>query len=311
MTAPNTLDQPVTHAQPPHLDTRLTAVIAIACVCAGIAPLAARWIADDTARIACGVLIAAAFLAFTVFAKTHASLHQFWELAFAFFVLAVVQVLNNSIPGYVGTVILRDPPNGANPFASTISGTVVIQLVGTLIAVVPVVVLTYVSRGNLGSIYARTGVIGRWLALAIVFFVVIYVFTATIPLRPESPVQRLFPTPGVVTLDRFLALAPALLVVALSNGFEEEFLFRGLFLQKYNWFFDARVANVVQALVFSTAHAGVTYTPSALLFVLVLVFPLGLAFGYLMRATNGVLVPAVVHGALDMPIYVGFLFAAS
>jgi len=30
-----------------------------------------------------------------------------------------------------------------------------------------------------------------------------------------------------------------------------------------------------------------------------------------MRATNGVLVPAVVHGALDMPIYVGFLFAAS
>ena len=91
--------------------------------------------------------------------------------------------------------------------------------------------------------------------------------TATVALRPDSAAQRLLPTSGAVTLDRFLALTPALLLVAFSNGFQEEFLFRGLFLQKYNTFFDARVSNVLQAAIFSFAHAGVTYTPSALFFI--------------------------------------------
>ena len=86
------------------LDLRQTSMLGIVCVCAAVAPLAARWIPDDVARVAYGSVLAAVFLTFSLFAKRHRSaLHQFWQLSFAFFVLALVQVLNNSIPGFVGS----------------------------------------------------------------------------------------------------------------------------------------------------------------------------------------------------------------
>jgi uncharacterized protein len=299
--------QTLPEARRPGLDLRAKFTLAAGCLVAGVAPLAARSIADDVARISYGLLVVAAFLAFTLFVRKASSLRQFWELSFAFFVFALVQVLNNSIPGYVGTAILHDPPSAGNPLASTVSGTVVIQLLGTLIAIVPIIVLTRLSGRGLASVYACRGKVGTWLAFPLVFFVVFCVFTATVALRPESPAQRLLPTSGAVTLDRFLAWTPALLLVAFSNGFEEEFLFRGLFLQKYNTFLDARVSNVLQAAIFSFAHAGVSYTPSALFFILVVVFPLGLLLGYLMRASDGVTAPGIVHAALDIPIYLAFL----
>jgi uncharacterized protein len=306
MHAPS-LDRPVSEAHRPRLDIRQKSVLAIVCLCAGIAALAAKWIADDVARVTYSLLVMALFLAITVYARATTSLRQFWELSFAFSAFAVVQVLNNSIPGYVGTSILHDHPAPGNPFASTVSGTVVIQLVGTFVAIVPIIVLTRVSGRDLGSIYLRKGIVGRWLLLAIIFFVLFYFFIATIPLRPDSFARRLLPTNGLVTFDRFLALTPALLVMVISNGFEEEFLFRGLFLQKYNFFFNAPVSNVLQAAIFSVAHAGVSYTPSALVFIVVLVFPLGLLAGYLMRATDSVITPGIFHGALDVPIYLAFL----
>ena len=58
----------------------------------------------------------------------------------------------------------------------------------------------------------------------------VYLLIATSSLRLDSVIQRVVPPNGLVTFDRFLALTPALLVVAISNRFEEEFLFRGLFL---------------------------------------------------------------------------------
>ena len=296
--------------QRPHRDVLTAAGLAGVCLCAGVAPLAARWIPDDAARIAYGVLVAAALLAFSLFARASSALRRFREVSFAFFVLAVVQVLNNAIPGYVGTAILRDPPTPGDPLASTVPGTVVVQLVETAIAIVPVIALTRLSGRHLGSIYVR-GLAGKWLVFAIAFFVVFYLFLATVPLRPGSFTQRLLPTNGVVTLDRFLALTPVLLVVAISNGFEEEFLFRGLFLQNYEWLFGARVANVLQAAVFSCAHAGVTYTPSVLLFIVIVVFPFGLVTGYLMRASNSIITPGMVHAAADLAIYLALLSYAS
>ena len=303
-----TFETPLAAERPIHLDVSRKLALVGVCLCAGIAPLAVRWMGDDALRIVCGALLTIGYLAFALFARRQLSaVHTCWELAFAFFILALVQVLNNSIPGFVGTVLLHDHPNAANPFASTISGTVILQLLTTLIAIVPVVGLTLVSGKDLRSISARAGVAGGWLALALVFFVLFYVFLATIPLRPGSVAERLLPTNGTPTFAALLGLTPALLLVSISNGFEEELLFRGLFLQKYERFFGARLANVIQALIFSVAHRGISYTPVAWLFVVLVVFPLGLAAGYLMRATRGVLLPGLFHGALDMAIYLAVL----
>jgi membrane protease YdiL (CAAX protease family) len=281
-------------------------IFAIVCLCLGIFPFA-RWIPGDVVRIA----YFAVFLGFALFARTQPLLSKYWELSFAFAILGLVSLLQSFVNGYVGTSLLHDPPNGGDPLASTVSGTVVIQLLDSLSVVVPIVLLTRIIGMDFGSIYLRKGVLGRWFVFAIVFFVVFYAFLASLPLRPGSPAQRLLPQSGTLTLGRFLALTPALLIVSLANGFEEELLFRGLFLLKYQFFFGTRVASVLQAIVFASAHVGVTYSPNFLLFVALFILPLGLFGGYLMRATGSVIAPGIFHGALDMGIYLAFLSYAS
>jgi membrane protease YdiL (CAAX protease family) len=234
-------------------------------------------------------------------ARKVASLRPFWELPFAFFIFALVQVLNNSIPLYFGIYILHETPVPGNPLASTVLGTVIMQLLETVIAIVPIIVLTKASGRNLDAIYARAGKRGRWFIFALVAFVIIYILA----LRGAG--SRLFSTHGGLTPPQVLALTPALLVLVISNGFQEEFLFRGLFLLKFTAFFGFFVADLLQASIFTIAHAGVTYTPIILLFLVVIVLPLGLFAGYLMRTTNGVLVPALFHAAADIPIYLAFL----
>jgi membrane protease YdiL (CAAX protease family) len=229
----------------------------------------------------------------------------------AFCTLAVVQVLNNSIPPFVRTSILHESASGGDPLASTVFGSLVIQLLEACIAVGPILLLTWLSGHRARDIYPQPGVAGRWLAFSIAFFVLFYAFTVTIPLRPGSFTERLLPTNGALDFGRLIALTPALLLMVISNGFEEELLFRGLFLPRYEPFFGARLSNVLQAAIFALAHAGVTYTPATFLFLLIAVFPLGLFFGYVMRATNSILAPSIFHAAFDLAIYLVFLSYAT
>ena len=71
------------------------------------------------------------------------------------------------------------------------------------------------------------------------------------------------------------------------------------------------MANVLQAAVFAVAHTDVTYTPLLLVCLVVVGFPLGLLAGYLMRVSDGIFVPAILPGAFDMLIYLGFLASVS
>jgi membrane protease YdiL (CAAX protease family) len=289
------------------LNVRGRASLALLCLCAAVAALAARWIPDLAARITGGVLIAAGLLALSLASAQLTNLRQVRPLLWALFIFALVQVLNNSLPRFVATYVLGESPTSGNPLASTVSGSVVMQLLDTAIAVVPILVLARLAGLDLASLYVSTRPTRRWVMFAIAAFVAIYAFIATIPLRPGSPIQQLLPIAANLTVQRVLALTPALLVMALSNGFQEELLFRGLFLQRYTFFLGAGAANVLQAAVFAVAHVDVAYTPMLLLFLVVVVFPLGLLAGYLMRASNGVFVPAILHGGLDILIYLGFL----
>jgi membrane protease YdiL (CAAX protease family) len=280
---------------------RSKALLAILCLAAGIVPLAARSLPGQPAEIAYGLVVAALYLAITALLRRSSSLRHFWELSFVFFIFAVVQVLNNSIPDAFRTYVLREHTVTGNPESSTIFGTVAVQLVQTLIAIVPIFVFIRIAGLDLGSVYARFGKFGRAYVIGIVGFIAVYVLIAL------YPGQRAIPIHGTITLGRYLALTPALLVLVISNGFQEEFLFRGLFLQRYGTFFGAYLANIVQALVFAFAHLGVTYTPSAVIFTLVAVFPLGLLAGYLMRSSDGVIAPVLFHAGVDIPIYLAFL----
>lgn len=306
MTAAAPTRQRPDRSDPRRLGIGQRSALFLACLAAGVAPLAARWLPDDRATIACGVALTAAFAALTLLARRSPALHAYWRLAFAFTIFASVQALNNALPGYVGTRILRDPPTATDPLASTLSGTLVIQLLETALAVVPILVLIRLSGQELGSIYARVGRRSGWLVFSAVAFVAFYAITAFGPGRSS----RLIPTSGV-SPERVLALTPALLVLVLSNGLQEELLFRGLFLQNYVGLFGLHAAVVLQAIVFGVAHVGVTYSPVALLFALAFALPLGLICGYLMHASDGILAPTVFHAGADIPIYLAFLSAVS
>lgn len=280
---------------------RRKVAVAVLCLGGGVLPLAARDLPGGAARVGYGAALTLAFLGLTLLVRRSGALKEYWRLAFAFFVFALVQVLNNSLPALFNAMFLHQPPTTGDPLASTVWGSVAIQLLETAIAIVPILVLVMASGQDLSSIYARWGRPGWQMAVAVIVFVVFY-FVAT-----SVPLHRLFPMHGTMTLSRALPLTPALLLLVLSNGFQEEFLFRGLFLQRYEAALGVYSANVLQALVFGYAHLGVSYTPSALIFIFIFVFPLGLAAGFLMRSSKGVGAPAIFHAGADIPIYLAFL----
>jgi membrane protease YdiL (CAAX protease family) len=275
--------------------------IAAFCLISGIACLAARWISSGLfTRVTYGSVVAAVLLAVALLARRSSAV-ALSSVAFAFFVFAMVQVLNNSMPLYVGTTILRRPPANGDPLGSTVSATIWVQLLETAIAVVPILVLVRWWGEGLAGLYLRVGRMGWWLVVSALVFVGCYLAAAT------GMTQRLFPVRSVLPFERFLALTPALLVLCLSNGLQEELLFRGLFLKRYQKIFRPLTANLLQATVFAIAHVGVVYTPIAFVFLFVVAFPLGLVAGYLMRNTQGMVVPVILHAGLDIPIYFAFL----
>ncbi|HET9646953.1 MAG TPA: CPBP family intramembrane glutamic endopeptidase [Microlunatus sp.] len=276
-------------------------VLAGFCLISGIACLAGRWIPGGmVVRIVYGLVVAALLLAVALMARRRPA-PAFSSLAFAFFAFAVVQLLNNSVPLWLGTTLLHRPPVTGDPLGSTVSATVWIQLLETAIAAVPILLLARWWGEHRSDLYLEVGKIGRWQLVAVAVFIACYVVTAA------GLTGHLFPVRAPVSLERFLTLTPVLLVLCLSNGFQEELLFRGLFLRRYQNIFGPVAGNLLQATIFAIAHAGVVYTPIAFVFLFVVAFPLGLIAGFLMRRTRGMLAPVIFHAGLDIPIYFAFL----
>jgi membrane protease YdiL (CAAX protease family) len=276
-------------------------VLAAFCLISGIACLGARWMpVGMLIRIAYGLIVAALLLLVALLAR-RSSAPALSSLAFAFFVFAMVQVLNNSLPLYLGTTIMHRPPVSGDPLGSTVYATLWIQLLETAIAAVPILVLASWWGEHRSELYLRVGKLGWWLLAAAVVFIVCYLATAA------GLTQHLFPVRTSVSLERLLALTPVLFVLCLSNGFQEELLFRGLFLKRYQNIFGPLAGDLLQATIFALAHAGVVYTPIAFAFLFVVAFPLGLIAGFLMRNTRGMLTPVIFHAGLDIPIYFAFL----
>jgi membrane protease YdiL (CAAX protease family) len=97
------------------------------------------------------------------------------------------------------------------------------------------------------------------------------------------------------------------LIAVAANGFLEELMFRGLLMSKLNIAFGPFLSTFVQAVIFASWHVGVTYTSSAVVFLVFFVFPLGLLAGYLTRSSGSIFPSALFHAGADMPIYLGFL----
>lgn len=247
--------------------------------------------------------LAALFLAIAVAARRRPNLHKYWEIPFAFFVFMIAgfaaDVSVSPIQQGFVRGVLHEAPTTNNPLASTVMGTVLVQVFSTLCIVVPIVLLTKASGGNLSSIFICKA------KNQVGLFVGLIGFAAFFFLAARGRTASFFPNSGV-TFSQFLALSPALIVLVLCNGLREELWFRGLFLKKYEKFFGRWPSNILAAVIFTSFHVQVQYALHLLPF-LGFTLVLGLVFGYLMQKSGSILGPAILHAGSDIPIFLAYL----
>ena len=247
--------------------------------------------------------LSALFLVIALLARRTQSLSKYWEIPFAFFVFTIAGFAGdvNISPlqrGFI-TGVLHQSSTTNDPLASTVMGTVLVQVFSTICIVVPIVALTRASGRDLSTIFICKPKNHVGLIVGVIGFIAFYVLAA------RGRTAAFFPNSGV-SFSHFLALTPALLVLVLCNGLREELWFRGLFLKKYGRFLGRWSSNVLAAVIFTSFHVQVQYALHILPF-LGFTLILGLVFGYLMQKSGSLLGPAILHAGSDIPIFLAYL----
>lgn len=160
------------------------------------------------------------------------------------------------------------------------------------LTVVPVLVLlSLLSRRELGWIYVQRGLARRWVLFgSISLAVCAVVMVAMLLWAGMSPAA-------------LVAAAPWILTFVTANAIMEELWFRGVFLRSYEASIGWTGAMVVTALAYGTSHMNATYFESVvgLLFGLG-VIGLGLVMAWAMRWANSLWGSVLFHMGMDMLI---------
>jgi membrane protease YdiL (CAAX protease family) len=239
--------------------------------------------ADYLAKIGAGLLLLGAALQ----ARRSARFEKYWPMLFAFFVLTVAVSLDFVFAKYlIKHLGLTD---------TTPAGWALPKLNECFVIVSVILIFTWLSGGDLGSIYLQRGNLKLGLTVGLIFF---FIFAAG-----GIPMAELFRSRNL-RLARIIPWIPWVLIFVLANGTMEELLFRGLFLRKLQPFFGKFIANFLVAVVFSGIHLGSVYTADERIFIAVL-FPQALALGYIMQKTEGVWGSILFHAGMDIPVILG------
>ena len=173
-------------------------------------------IGEDTFIIGAAALL----LVLALVAKRANTFASYWEIPFAFCVFYVAGFFGDGnispIQHFLVSNVLRENTSANNPLASTVTGTVLAQLGGTILLALPVVALTIASGRSLEEIFiARPK--NRWgLVIGVICFAVIW-FLA---LRGRT--VSFFPIHGL--RSRFLFPPPPLGLPFFSSLFRRFFL---------------------------------------------------------------------------------------
>lgn len=284
------------------MTTAQKATFAVGCIVVGFLPVAAGYISGGVARLAYSLILTIGLLAVALLTRRSSTLARYWEIPLVFFGMALFWLADEYVPSFLRTQILHVGTLSGNPIASTLFGTIIVQLNELVLTVLAVLVVLWIARIPLRSIYFGRGRFGRAYVIGAIGLVALYVLTFRVLQH-----SRLVSFNGTLDFGRYLSLTPALLVVVAANAFLEELFFRGLLMSRLNIAFGPYLATLVQAVIFTSWHAGVSYTPFLLIFLLLFIFPVGLLAGYLTRSSGSILPAWLFHMGADIPLYVGFL----
>jgi uncharacterized protein len=251
--------------------------------------------------------LAALFLVIALLVRRTEQLERYWQIPFAFFVFTIAgfaaDVNISPLQRAFVADVLHQAPTVNDPLASTVMGTVLVQLFSTICIVVSIVVLIKASGRDLGSLFISRSKSWPVVVVAAIGLLAFYYLAA------RGRTAAFFPNNGI-TPSRFVALTPALLVLVLLNGLREELWFRGLFLKRYGQFLGPWPSNLLTAVVFTSFHVQVQYALHLLPF-LGFTFVLGLFLGYLMQRSGSLIGPVLFHAGSDIPIFVAYLSSVS
>jgi membrane protease YdiL (CAAX protease family) len=237
--------------------------------------------ADLPSRIALNLVL----LGSSLLPRRSDRLRKYWLVIFAFFTASFAQALDYYLSGWLPTLLGLGMESPA--------GIAVDKLESTLLIVIPILVLTRLSRNNMGSIYLQKGNLKLGLIIGLSTFIVVAALSI-----PWAQWQYRV---GDLSLQRVLPWIPWILLFVLANSINEELLFRGLFLQKLEPFLGAFPANLCMAIPFAMLHIGIDYSRNTLL-LLALLLPLGLLLGYVMQKTRSMLGPWLIHASVDIAV---------
>jgi membrane protease YdiL (CAAX protease family) len=209
---------------------------------------------------------------------------KLWPIPFAFFLTVFSQFLAWQFSGLPVRWLRLD--------VTAINGMALAKLSQSLLIIVSIICLTKASGQNLASIYIKKGKIKYGLSIGLLAF---FVFTVFLVLQAKN-------TSG--GLSRLLTASPWIFVFVIANGFNEELLFRGLFLRKFEPFLGKFGSNLLTAIVFTLAHIKVEYVMTGeILRFLAVVFVLAIVWGYLMQKTDSLIGPAIFHAGADLLLF--------
>jgi membrane protease YdiL (CAAX protease family) len=177
-------------------------------------------------------------------------------------------------------------------------GLAISKLYEMLMVVIPVLVLTWLSGADLGSLFLKKGNLDRKWGLGIGALVLVnYLTSALIFFGTGYEVSK---------------LGSAIVwgaVFSFSNSLLEELWIRGLFLKKLVPLIGAAGAVLLTSITFAALHfLGVAYMPATVVPIFVVnTFTLGLACSVLILKTDSIWGAFLIHAAADLFLFIAIL----
>jgi membrane protease YdiL (CAAX protease family) len=154
-----------------------------------------------------------------------------------------------------------------------------------------VLIFSFLIAGQrLKNIFLTSGKLISGIIAGIVFFLIFGCLALT------NPQQK--PGPGFLEKNWVW-----IFVFVLSNGFMEELVFRGIFLDKLNQLFNYHLSVFMTSVCFAVPHIIVQYQPNVLMFTGICLV-LGMICGYAMHFTHSIIAPALIYVGADLMIIV-------
>lgn len=214
-------------------------------------------------------------LAVTLWLRRSESGRPYWPVFYALFVGGLAVLVSSLFSGSLMALLgASDPPKTPQDAGFA-------NFSQSLLRVAVVLIAMAVVRTDWRSMYLQKGRLGLSLAIGIPGFLVL----AAWGLLP-------------IGVNKLLPLLPWILLYILSNGFSEELLFRGILLKRYEAFLGRWPALLLATTVFTLLHFPAGYVVDAILFVVQL-FPLALAWGWLMQKTDSIWGSVLFHAGAD------------